>query len=240
MASVAGMNSRLLIGTASFGAYTRGFQVDNPTDMLRVTTMDGTNAESYIPGPTNGKASLDLLLDTDTTAGGEFSILNTWYGTPQVATFGIAGIAALSPVALVLANSAQTTITSQATDVVAATVSIETDGTVDAGISLEPLAAVTTTTTGTARDGGAATSNGGVAHLHVTAFSGLTSNTVTIEHSVDGATSWATLGTFTAATGTTSQRLVIAPGTAVRRYTRVVDTVVGVGSCTRHVSFARR
>jgi len=32
----------------------------------------------------------------------------------------------------------------------------------------------------------------------------------------------------------------VAPGTAVRQFLRVVDTVTGVGSCTRQVSFARR
>jgi hypothetical protein len=76
--------------------------------------------------------------------------------------------------------------------------------------------------------------------MHVTAFSGLTNNIVTIEHSVDGATSWNTLVTFATYTGITSERVVVAAGTTVRRYLRVVDNVTGAGSTTRAVAFARR
>jgi len=50
---------------------------------------------------------------------------------------------------------------------------------------------------------------------------------------VTGATS-ATIG----AVG--SERITIAAGTSVPRYLRVVDTIVGTGSTTRVVTFARR
>jgi hypothetical protein len=63
---------------------------------------------------------------------------------------------------------------------------------------------------------------------------------VTIEHSVDGTTSWATLATFATVTGIGSERVVVAPGTAVRRHLRVVDNVTGTGSHARLVTFARR
>ena len=104
------------------------------------------------------------------------------------------------------------------------------------------VSGITIDTTGTARDstivGG--TANGGVAHLHVSAFSGLTSDVITIEHSVNGSTSWATLVTFATITGVTSERVVVAPGTSVRQYLRVVDDVTGTGSITRFVAFSRR
>jgi hypothetical protein len=125
-------------------------------------------------------------------------------------------------------------------DVVTCSAAFQSTGNFDVGTVVENFTAITATGNGTARDGAAGTTNGGVAHLHVSAFSGLTSDTVTIEHSVDGSTSWATLVTFTAATAATSQRVEVAAGTTVRRYLRVVDTVVGTGSTTRFVSFARR
>jgi hypothetical protein len=141
---------------------------------------------------------------------------------------------------LLKANQSQASVMSAVADVVTVAVTIQADGGVDYGVSVEDLTAITTTTSGTARDGGAASTNGGVAHLHATAFSGLTSDVVTIEHSVNGSTLWATLVTFATVSGVTAERVVVAPGTAVRQYLRVVDTVTGVGSCTRTVAFARR
>ena len=98
---------------------------------------------------------------------------------------------------------------------------------------------ITVDTTGTAQNNGAGTTNGGIAHLHVSAYSGLTSDVITIEHSVNGSTSWATLVTFATVTAVTSEQVVVAPGTTVRQYLRVVDDVTGTGSVTRAVAFAR-
>jgi hypothetical protein len=117
--------------------------------------------------------------------------------------------------------------------------SVITSEGIDFGVVIDPETAITVDTNGTAVDNGASTANGGVAHLHVTAFSGLTSNSVIVEHSTDNA-AWSTLGTFTLVTGTTSERLLITAGTTVNRYLRVRDDVTGTGSCTRIVTFNRR
>jgi hypothetical protein len=142
----------------------------------------------------------------------------------------------------VMGDSLETTASTSAAVADKAVASVSAVGTLDfdVGVSLDDFTAITIDGNGTARDGGAATANGGVAHLHVTAFSGLTNNIVTIEHSVDGSTSWATLVTFATYTGLTSERVVVAAGTTVRRYLRVVDNVTGTGSTTRAVCFARR
>lgn len=66
-------------------------------------------------------------------------------------------------------------------------------------------------------DGAAQTTDGGSAHLHVTAFTG-TSITVTVEDSANDST-WATLDTFTAQTGAAHERIEFT-GT-VERYVRV-------------------
>ena len=59
-------------------------------------------------------------------------------------------------------------------------------------------------------------------------------------HSVDGVSAWATLVTFATVTAVTAERVVVAPGTTVRRYLRVVDDVTGAGSISRGITFARR
>lgn len=87
---------------------------------------------------------------------------------------------------------------------------------------------------GTSVDDTAQTTDGGVGHLHVTAFTG-TNITVTIEDSANDST-WATLQAFTTATGVGSER--IEPAGTVERYLRVV--VAGTFSAaTIAVTFAR-
>lgn len=241
MAFVNAQKSRLAVGQTSLSGYTRQFDVAVTTEMLDVSTLSDA-AKAFIPGQTMSGFSIDLILDTDTTTNGLWDRLTSWKSatSPVAVSFALRGFAALSEVFLLGAYSAEFASSSSTSSTVDASVTGQPDGPADAGVSLEDFTAVTTTANGTARDLTAQSTNGGVAHLHVSAFSGLTSNDVTIEHSANGSSGWATVGTFTQVTGVTSQRLVIAAGTTVERYLRVVDTVVGTGSCTRQVSFARR
>lgn len=124
--------------------------------------------------------------------------------------------------------------------VVAFTTSGVTDSTVGFGYSLLPKTTISASTTGAAKDDGAATTTGAIAHLHVTNIVSATGSwVVTIQDSADGSTGWATIGTFTAKTAVGAQRLVIA-GT-VRRYVRYVNTVTGGSSpsCTFAIALAR-
>lgn len=81
----------------------------------------------------------------------------------------------------------------------------------------------TATSPSTGLDGGASTSNGAQAYLHVFSFSG-TSVTVTLQDSADNSTFAAIASpmAFTAATGITSQRIAVT-GT-IRRYVRAITT----------------
>lgn len=91
-----------------------------------------------------------------------------------------------------------------------------------AGIRTDTAAA-----NGSSVDGGAASSFGLQAYLHVFAFTG-TSVTVKLQQSSDNGAgdAWAdvTGGAFTAATGITSERIATAGDQAVERYLRVVTT----------------
>lgn len=85
---------------------------------------------------------------------------------------------------------------------------------------------------------GAAAVVGGSAYLICTAFTG-TSVTVTIEDSTDGATSWATVGTFTAVSAANvEQRISLTAGT-LKRYLRMVTTgtfsnFTGIVGCVKY------
>ena len=239
MAFVPSFNSRLLVGSQSASVFTRGFNFDTSTDQLEVTCLPDT-AKVFTPGLDSSTASIDVLIDGSGLAGSEFATLNTWKTVAQPVSFFPEGTDPSKVAWLLSGNESQFTVNSTNAGVVDGSVSIQTTDGIDAGVSLDALASISITTTSANVDNGAASSNGGVAHLHVTAFSGLTSDTVTIQHSVDGSTGWATLVTFTAATAITGERVTVAAATTVRRYLRVVDTLVGVGSVTTQVSFARR
>ena len=234
--ATASTSSRIFVGNLGWHAYATGYSFDDTTAMLDVTTLVDTSAK-FIPGVESGTLSVDTILDTATST--NFAASTTWKGTPQVVTLLPVGATRGSASVQVIGNQGTFTINSAMNDAVKASGAIVTDGGIDFGVVIDPETAITADTNGTSVDNGASTSNGGVAHLHVTAFSGLTSNSVIVEHSTDNSV-WATLGTFTLVTGTTSERLTIAASTTVNRYLRIRDDVTGSGSCTRIVTFARR
>ncbi len=232
--------SRILAGSLHYSGYAKGVDLGLNVDMLDTTTLLDT-AMQFITGQDTSTFSFDLLLDTVTTAGGEWSNATTWKSNDTLpVTYAPSGLVAGSECFMVQGLETTFATTSAPNQAVMATLAGQTNGATDAGLVVEDLTAITTTTNGTARDHAAGSTNGGIAFIHSTAFSGLTSNTVTIEHSTTGVGAWSTIATFTAITGLTSQAVVVAPATTVNRYLRVVDTVVGTGSNTRAVTFARR
>lgn len=244
MAVITAQQSRASIGLLHASGVIRTWSASSATDMLEVSTLLDTSKQ-FITGQTSSQLNFGMILDVINATNSQFNVLTTWKGsTDSPVDIAPAGYATGNTVWMVNALETQVTTSAAEAGTVDAAVTAIGDGMDDWGISIEDYTGITITGNGTARDSGivGGTANGGVAHLHVTAISN-TSDTVTIEHSVDGSTSWATLVTFTAATtaaGPTSQRVVVAAGTTVRKFLRVVDTVVGAGTTTRQVSFARR
>lgn len=240
MAFVPGINSRYFVGPMRFSVFGKSLSADISVTQLDTSSCENT-AQTFINGQQNGSASIEMMLDTTSATVSQFTTLNTWSGGTQYPiTIGLEGGALAAPTWLMLGNQSSVSYGASVGDLVMANVSIQPDGGIDWGQVIAIEAAITVDGNGTAVDGGAASTNGGVAHIHSTAFSGLTNNIITIEHSVDGATAWATLATFATVTAVGTERVTVAPGTAVRRYLRVVDNVTGAGSHTRFISFARR
>lgn len=241
MAFTAGPKGRIFGGALALSGYVRDFNASFSVTPIDVTTLADTSKQ-FIMGQDMSSASVNMILDTDAAAGTQWSLLTSYKGATTVTPYSLMpqGASAGDVAWLFGANTTQLTGSAPIGGSVDIAMSMETDGATDWGVVVDPLTAATVDANGTARDNGAASSNGGVACIHATAFSGLTNNIVTIEHSVDGSTAWATLVTFATITAATSERVIVAPGTTVRRYLRVVDNVTGTGSCTRIVSFARR
>lgn len=233
--------ARVYVGILSAAAYARSVDVSSSTEMLDTTTL-ADEERNFITGQEEtGTFSIAGPLDVDGSANGQFDAIADVKAatTPTPITFlplGTDGGAWLihgNQVDLNLVNALGATADWS--------MSATTHGQHDCnGVLLENAVTVTTDTDGTTLDNGAATTNGAVLHLHVTAYSGLTSDAITVEASTTGAFGGeeTTLASFTSVTGLTSERVVVT-GT-VPRYLRVVDDVTGTGSITRTVAISRR
>lgn len=225
-------------------AYTRDVAPSWSSNMLDVTTHADT-AKQMIPGSTMGEWSASGPLDG---AGQPATRLNSYKGG---ALFQI-------PITVLpLGDTAQSAwlfeameggfdTTSSQDGLIEWSATAQNIGQVDFnGTVLSNNETVTADGDGTIVDNGAATSNGAVFHLHVTAFSGFTSDVITVEGSTNG--SWAGEETTVATFSTVNAALIAFGGFNVQtvtgtvpRYLRVVDNVTGTGSISRFVAVARR
>ena len=231
MAFQPGYKARVLNGDFSLSAKLSDASAALATEMLDVTVLTDAGVKRFIPGLDSSTVSLsgftDAAVNTDTVA----------WTAAQPLTYGQTGLTLGSPVILANMLNSSYEVSTSLGGVASFTLSGTTDGPASPGVSLADLAAVTVDTNGTGVDlTTVSTTNGGVAHLHVTAFSGFTGAVVIVEDSANNST-WATIGTFATATTVTSERLPIA-GT-VRRYVRCSIDVTGSGSVTYSVAFAR-
>lgn len=232
--------ARLYVGILSAAAYARSVDVNSSTGMLDTTTL-ADKARAFIPEmEESGSFSVSGPLDVDGSANGQFDAIADVKAseTPTPITFlplGTDGHAWL-----IKGNETDIQLSNAIGQTADYTMTAQTHGIHDmAGVVLSD-ATVTADTDGATNNNGAATSNGAVAHLHVTAYSGLTSDAIIIEGSATGAFAGeeSTIVTFTTVTGLTSQRVEVT-GT-VPRYLRVADDVTGTGSITRFVAISRR
>lgn len=230
--------SRILLGPLNLSCNARSVDMSFSVDALDVTVLCDDSPE-FIAGKDSSSFSAGGPLDVDGAADSPFDIFSDFQSEQMPITYAPSGLTAGSE--CMLAEAMRTSFTSENSQSGSADYSLEcqTNGGTDAGQILDSDT-VTADGDGAAVDGGASSSNGGAATLHVTAFSGFTSDAVIIEQSADGSTGWTTLVTFATATGLTSEHVEVASGTSVARYLRASHDVTGTGSVTATVAFARR
>lgn len=230
--ATAGFKTRVLLGDFSLSSKLSDISLPHTVDMHDTTTFGDDGVKRFIPGLESSTASMTGFMDTDTQTD-----LIAWSSTNPL-TYAPFGLSAGSQVQLVNTLRASFSPGSSVAGVSSFDLSATTDGFTDFGVSLHDETAVTTSENGTAQNNGAATANGGLAQLHVTAYSGLTNAVITVEDSANGSTGWATIATFATVTAVTGEQVAVAG--AVRQYLRYVATLSGTGSITFQTSFARR
>ncbi len=233
----AGPNTKILVGDTDLSGYFSSVSLPTEVSTSDVTGFGKTH-HCHIPILRDGTVSLGGFWDGSVGAVDE-ELAVTMASTPNVVTIGLAGLTVAERVRLVSGLKTNYEPSGEVDGVVEISAEIQAAaGGVESGISLHALAPESATSNGTSVDNGAATTNGGVAHLHITAHTGVSTLQVIVQHSTDNVT-FADLATFTTASGVTSQRVEVT-GT-VNRYLRAYrGFVVGGEVYTFAVAFARR
>lgn len=191
-----------------------------------------------------GLLSADVSIDGlfDSTANAVNDALRAALGVdpavPNIVDIGLNGFAIGNLVEMLQSVVPDYKITTTENGLVGVSAALASDDLFDLGVSVHDLQAETITGNYSSVDELAATTAGGVGHLHVTAFTG-TTVTIKIQHSTDNSV-WADLITFTAVTAATSQRIELAAGTSVNRYVRAIISAGTFSSVTFNANFARR
>jgi hypothetical protein len=235
MAATPGYKSRILAGSLNLSAQVRTASLNSATELIDVTVLSDGN-KTFLIGPESGTFSASGPLDVLSSTNEPFDVYASWRSDSAPITFMIEGSDIGSSAWLIEGVQSSFDTTAQQGGTADYSISSESTGRVGFGLSAGHDT-LTTTTTSANVDLGAAGTVGALVHLHVTSLTGIASDTVLVEHSADGSTSWTTLALFTAATGVTSQRIEFSGNT--KRYVRVTDTIVGVGSTVRGVAVAK-
>lgn len=237
MTFVHGKAGRVFCNEYQQSAYIKGWTVTGERATAEVTVLTTTGGTNFIPGLRSGSLSLEALFDSTATALDEEFAAATgtdngalWTVCPDGTTLG-------SPAFVAVTDPTGHSVESSTSEAVSLSLEAQADDGVDRGRIVHALGAETADANGTSIDDTAASANGGVAVLHVTAYSGLTSAALKVQHSANNST-WADLATFATVTALTAERVTVS-GT-VNRYLRVVTDVTGTGSVTFLASFARR
>lgn len=242
MAFVTGVTLKVLINQYDMSGYFNSLGVNCERSMYD-TTVFGNTSKNVIPGFKGGTIDIGGFYEDSGTASAPdnvFSAIEAAAVVPLVSVYP-EGWALGSRAYLLQAHKNDHKLSAVVDDLVKMTATFTDNDGYDFGVSLHGLTAETTLPfTGSASDNGAATTNGGVAFLHVSAIAGADPNAVIkIQHAA--VSTYADLVTFTAVTAASSQRIVVAAGTTVNRNLRVTITEGGTtSSITPAVSFARR
>lgn len=240
MAFASGKDTVVLLDEFNLSAYLSSADVNDEIAALETTTY-GKSAKTRIMGLRDGSVSLTGFWDGAASAVDE--VLAAATAGTEVLTIGPVDDTIGNRAKLAKAARTSYRVSDPVDGLVGVTADIQAaDGGVESGVWLHALGIEVGAADGAQVDNGAATTDGGVAHLHVTAVAGFTNATIIIEHSTTGA--WlgeeTTLASFAQVTAISAERVEIAAGTTVKQYVRAALTVLTGTSITFAVALARR
>ncbi len=229
-------SSRILVNETTASCDITNYSLRHSRNLVQITTICDDGAR-WLPGQLVGALALQGLFNSTTgsffrEAADAVGVDNGYLVTalPEGFTVG-------TPAFLAVSDLSSFSVHANVKDAVKASIDATPDDGIDWGVLLHDSTAETADGTGTADDNAAASTNGSVANLHVTALSGFTSVVFKVQSSPDNSV-WSDFITFTTVTAATSERKTTTG--AVPRYLRAFWDVTGSGSITFYVAAARR
>jgi hypothetical protein len=246
MAFAHGASTVVLANERVVSSEISGWTMSHTRAVSEVTTVGqtpGAFGANFVPGLMSGTLGLRGPEQLDSTTGLQVELqASIGVDNNLLITCLPEGVAIGKPAFFAVVDPTDYAVDATVSDAVAVTFSAQADESVEMGYTIHALAAETVDGNGTAVDRGIVSTpstRGLVAALHVTAYTGLTSAALKIQHSPDNS-AWADLVAFTTVTALTQQRVSVPNGTTVNRYLRVVTDVTGTGSVTFLVAAAPR
>jgi hypothetical protein len=234
MAFVAAKGSVVVGDAVGLTGYLNQYSSGRSQQAINTTTF-GNDDEAYTPGLLSASLTVGGLFDGDAGASdATFSTMVDSQSTNLV-TVGHGGDAIGDGAYLFNGVCTNYGITGAHNDAVRLNVGFEGSAAVRNGVMLHAVGAETGTGNYASVDQTASSTFGGVANLHVTAFTG-TNVTIKIQDSANDST-WADLITFSSVTGTTQERATVTG--SVDRYVRAIISAGTFTSVTFAVAFAR-
>lgn len=229
-------SSRVLVNSSHLSGDVKSWNFEHRRNYGEVTNILG-GGEEWIPGQLAG--SVGIVGNFNSGAGNFSTVMDTAAASEAafLATVAPAGLAVGALAFIADGNISARSVDAAVKEAVAVSITGTPNDGVDMGVWLEVMTPRTADGNGTGVDNAASSANGGVASVHVTAFSGFSGVVLKVQHSTDNS-AWSDLITFTTATGTTWERKAVT-GT-VNRYVRALWDVTGSGSITLAMAFARR
>jgi hypothetical protein len=247
MTFVHGSQTRVLANEREVSSTIAGWTMTHTRALSEVTTVGQTAGQAgarFVPGLVSGTLSVRGPQDSDVTTGLHKEIVDAVGVDNALIMTCLPDSDAVGRFAMFTTGDVTDhAIDSAVSDAVGFTLAAQADEGVEMGYVLHPLTAETADGNGTSVDRGASpitpTTRGLKAVIHVTAYTGLASLAVKVQHSTDNS-AWADLATFASKTAVGSEMISVAIGTTVNRYLRVVTDVTGTGSATFLVAAAPR
>jgi hypothetical protein len=240
MAFLHGKSATILFGQRSLSEFLNEVSIARTVETGETTNFRAAGFKTYVTGLQDAALSLSGMFDgsagaVDQTLQAAFTsdLRDPVSVSPEFEKVGAIAY-------LVDAHTGSYDVTSPVADVVSISSDIQAEGRIDRGVFLTDGSAISATSSGASFDSGAGSTNGAIAHLHISNNDRDGTVTATIQSSADNVT-WVDLSaSLTVSASTTGTLRAVAAGT-INRYLRVNYTVAGsTGSATVHVALARR
>lgn len=240
MAFLHGKSATILLGRRSLSEFLNEVSIARTVETGETTNFRAAGFKTFVSGLQDAALSLSGMFDgsasaVDETLRAAFSsdLKDAVSVSPEFEKVGAIAY-------LVDAHTGSYDVTTPVGDVVSVSSDIQADGRIDRGVFLTTETPISVSSFSPSFDNGVGSSNGVVAHLHVTANNRDGTIIAKVQHSVDDI-SFVDLVTFTTVpTSTTVTQRSVVSGT-INRFLRADYTVAGsTGSATIHVALARR